>query len=92
MGKLGAAATGGKFLLPYASRYIAIWRGSTFAGAFFLSRKPPPGGRAAPVLRAFCRSQLSAAEQSALERDWQPYLDGKTSFEQALRELVRDAR
>jgi hypothetical protein len=31
----------------------------------------------------FCKLQLTPAEQTALERDWQPYLAGKTSFEQA---------
>jgi hypothetical protein len=36
--------------------------------------------------------QLPPAERSAFERDWQPYLVGKVSFQQALRELVRDAR
>jgi len=36
--------------------------------------------------------QLPAAVRSAFERDWQPYLDGKTAFEQALHDLVRDAR
>ena len=40
----------------------------------------------------FCKLQLTPAEQTALERDWQPYLDGKTSFETALHDLVRDAR
>jgi hypothetical protein len=30
-------------------------------------------------------------ERAALERDWQPYLDGKVAFEQALHDLVRDA-
>jgi hypothetical protein len=40
----------------------------------------------------FCKSQFTPAEQSAFERDWQPHLDGKTSFENALHDLVRDAR
>ena len=40
----------------------------------------------------YCKLQLTPAEQAALERDWQPYLDGKTSFENALHDLVRDAR
>jgi hypothetical protein len=31
------------------------------------------------------------ADRAALERDWQPYLDGKVTFEQALHDLVRDA-
>lgn len=30
--------------------------------------------------------------REAFERSWQPYLDGKTPFEQALHDLVRDAR
>jgi hypothetical protein len=30
--------------------------------------------------------------RAAFERDWQPYLDGKISFEQALHDVVRDAR
>jgi hypothetical protein len=36
--------------------------------------------------------QYTSAEQSALERDWQPYVDGKASREQTLHDLVRDAR
>jgi hypothetical protein len=40
----------------------------------------------------YCKLQLTPAEHAALERDWQPYLDGKTSFENALNDLVRDAR
>jgi hypothetical protein len=30
-------------------------------------------------------------DRAALERDWQPWLDGQVSFEEALRNLVRDA-
>ena len=30
-------------------------------------------------------------ERAALERDWQPFLDGRISYEEALRNLVRDA-
>jgi len=33
-----------------------------------------------------------AADRAALGRDWQPYLEGKVPFEQALHDLVRDAR
>jgi hypothetical protein len=40
---------------------------------------------------AFKYNQLPPADQSAFERDWQPYLDGKTPFGEALRSLVRDA-
>jgi hypothetical protein len=40
----------------------------------------------------YCKLQLAPVEQAALERDWQPYLEGKTSFENALHDLVRDAR
>ena len=36
--------------------------------------------------------QLPPVERSAFERDWQPYLDGKAPFQQALHDLVRDAR
>jgi hypothetical protein len=36
--------------------------------------------------------QLPPAERSAFERDWQPYVDGKAPFQQALHDLVRDAR
>jgi len=36
--------------------------------------------------------QLAPAERSAFERDWQPYLDGKAPVQQALHDLVRDAR
>jgi hypothetical protein len=32
------------------------------------------------------------AERAALERDWQPWLDGRVPFEEALHNLVRDAR
>jgi hypothetical protein len=41
---------------------------------------------------AYRYHQLTAAEQSAFERDWQPYLDGKVPLDQALHDLVRDAR
>ena len=30
-------------------------------------------------------------DRAALEQDWQPWLDGKVPFEEALRHLVRDA-
>jgi hypothetical protein len=36
--------------------------------------------------------QLPPVVRSAFERDWLPYLDGKVSLEQALHDLVRDAR
>jgi len=36
--------------------------------------------------------QIPAGERSAFDRVWQPYLDGKISFEQALHDLVRDAK
>jgi hypothetical protein len=36
--------------------------------------------------------QLPPAVLSAFERHWRPYLEGKTPLEQALRDLVRDAR
>jgi hypothetical protein len=29
-------------------------------------------------------------ERAALEQDWQPFLDGKVTYEEALRNLVRD--
>jgi hypothetical protein len=35
---------------------------------------------------------MSEGTRGALERDWLPYLDGKTAFEQALHDLVREAR
>ena len=35
---------------------------------------------------------MPVAVREAFERSWQPYLDGKTPFEQALHDLVRDAR
>jgi hypothetical protein len=41
---------------------------------------------------AYRYNQYTPVERSALERDWQPYLDGKVSLEQALHDLVRDAR
>ncbi|MGO8817518.1 MAG: hypothetical protein ACLQVG_22970 [Terriglobia bacterium] len=37
-------------------------------------------------------NQLTPTERSAFERDWQPYLDGALSLEQALHDLVRDAQ
>jgi hypothetical protein len=36
--------------------------------------------------------QLPPTERSAFGRDWQPYIDGKAPFRQALHDLVRDAR
>jgi hypothetical protein len=36
-------------------------------------------------------AQLTGVERSSFERNWQPYLDGKIPFEQALHDLVRDA-
>jgi len=37
-------------------------------------------------------NQLPPAERSAFERDWQPFLDGNAPFQNALHDLVRDAR
>jgi len=37
-------------------------------------------------------ARTMAADRAALGRDWQPYLEGKVPFEQALHDLVRDAR
>ncbi len=37
-------------------------------------------------------NQLTPVERAALERDWQPYLDGKVSYDQALHDLIRDDR
>lgn len=37
-------------------------------------------------------NQYTPAERSAFERDWQPWVDGKVSLQQALHDLVRDAR
>jgi hypothetical protein len=37
-------------------------------------------------------NQLPPAVLSAFERHWRPYLEGKAPFEQALHDLVRDAR
>jgi len=37
-------------------------------------------------------NQISPVQRSALERDWRPYLDRQVSLEQALHDLVRDAR
>jgi hypothetical protein len=41
---------------------------------------------------AYRYDQYMPVERSAFDRDWQPYMDGKVSFEQALHDLVRDAR
>jgi hypothetical protein len=49
-------------------------------------------GRPGYVPYGYRYGQIPPAERSAFERDWQPYLDGKTSFEQSLHDLVRDAR
>jgi hypothetical protein len=49
-------------------------------------------GRPGYVPYVYRYDQLSPAERSAFERDWQPYLDGRVPFEQALHDLVRDAR
>jgi hypothetical protein len=37
-------------------------------------------------------NQITPVQRSALERDWRPYLDRQVSLEQALHDLVRDAR
>jgi hypothetical protein len=37
-------------------------------------------------------TQIPPVVRSAFERDWLPYLDGKVSLEQALHDLIRDAR
>jgi hypothetical protein len=40
-------------------------------------------------LHQFVRGdQLTPVERSALEREWQPYLDAKVSFEQAMHDLL----
>jgi hypothetical protein len=49
-------------------------------------------GDAAYVPYAYKYNQMPPMDLAAFERDWQPYLDGKTPLEQALRDLVRDAR
>jgi hypothetical protein len=41
---------------------------------------------------AYRYNQYTPVERSALERDWLPYLEGRASLEQALHDLVRDAR
>lgn len=41
---------------------------------------------------AYRYNQYTPVERSALEKDWQPYLEGKASLEQALHDLVRDVR
>ncbi len=38
------------------------------------------------------RDLIPDGERSAFERDWLPYLDGRIPFDQALHDLVRDAR
>ncbi|HTA41602.1 MAG TPA: hypothetical protein VK789_04090 [Bryobacteraceae bacterium] len=37
-------------------------------------------------------NQLTPVERTAFERDWRPYLEGKVPLDQALHDLVRDAR
>lgn len=44
------------------------------------------------VLYVYRHNQLPPAMLSAFEQQWLPYLDGNTSFEQALSALVRNAR
>ena len=41
---------------------------------------------------AYRYNQYTPAERSAFEHDWQPCLEGKSSLDQALHDLVRDAR
>jgi len=41
---------------------------------------------------AYKYNQYTPKQRSALERDWQPYLDGKLSREEALEKLVRDSQ
>jgi len=41
---------------------------------------------------AYRYNQDTPVERSAFERDWQPYVEGRVSFDRALRDLVRDAR
>ena len=41
---------------------------------------------------AYRYNQYTPFERSALEKDWEPYLEGKTSREKALHDLVRDVR
>ena len=41
---------------------------------------------------AYKYNQYTPKERSALERDWQPYLDGRLSREEALEKLVRDSQ
>jgi hypothetical protein len=50
----------------------------------------PISNRYIPYYREY--NQLPPAVLSAFEKHWLPYLQGSTSFEQALRDLVRDAR
>ena len=49
-------------------------------------------GRPEYVPYAYRYNQYTPVERSAFERDWQPYLDRRVSFELALHNLVRDAR
>jgi hypothetical protein len=41
---------------------------------------------------AYRYNQYTPVERSAFERDWQPYLEGKVTLDQALHDLVHDAR
>jgi hypothetical protein len=41
---------------------------------------------------AYRYNQYTPVERSALEHDWQPYMDGRVSLDRALHDLVRDSR
>jgi hypothetical protein len=63
-----------------------------FTSGVLTRRELAASGHADYVPYAYRYNQLTPAERSAFERDWQPYLDGKIPMDQALHDLVRDAR
>jgi hypothetical protein len=62
-----------------------------FTTGFVATRELGKAGRAYESYESRYK-QIKPTERSAFERDWQPYLEGTTSFAHALHDLVRDAR
>jgi hypothetical protein len=78
----------GRHETAMASRLAATY----FTSGAVASRELATTGNREYVPYGYRYNQYLPSERLALERDWQPYLEGKTSFEQALHDLVRDAR
>lgn len=63
-----------------------------FTSGFVAQQELAKYGNREYVPYAYRYKQYTPVERSALERDWEPYLEGKASLEQALHDLIRDAR